>query len=201
MIRQKLIDSMQGERNGLYEELKSRFICKFSCEGRLHNLSCEEIDQFSDCGIDHWFKGCIDSLYYKPNKFLLVLNGVKGNPLRHLHSSIVYGEQSVFTPLLYEKFIYLFDEYECNVPGIKSINNLIEDDFFKIDNRESRFSDGTPHVLVDKRLSSFVVTTNSWTYPQRKKIIVLDIESINIDKYNEINNKLLWIDIFNKFKT
>jgi hypothetical protein len=175
-IREEIIKSLNVEcnTNDLYRKLI----------GTLCTCDAERLEP--------WFKGVIDSLFYHTNPYVLVLEGPAGigktHWLHHLwYNSYRYKELSeIRVPDLYEYPIINFDFEKRHL-------NIPEKDFFKIDT-----IDNMP--IAEKRLASFCSSTNQWRYPQRKKYIVLKVEKIDHELYNSIDKRLLWIEIFNKFK-
>lgn len=157
--------------------------------------------------IDLWFKGVIHSLYYRPNKYVLVLEGEQGIGKSEFFRRLFWNhyvetsDTKILQHLIYDNLVIQFDE------GMekKHLNLPMEDNYI-INQVANPFlsTNGdllNPECVVcDKRLASYCCTTNKWQFPQRKNYIILHLESINQELYNSIDKELLWIEIFNKFK-
>lgn len=151
------------------------------------------------CGVkskmlDMWFKGVIESLYYRPNHYVLVLLGNerigKSEFFRRLlpdKSWLHQGSGDKMT--VFEYPIILFDEGMT-----KNQLDLCEKDVFLV--RKPY----TEMAVADKRISSYCCTSNVWRHPQRKNYLVLKLESINQELFNSIDKLSLWTEIFHKFK-
>jgi len=153
------------------------------------------VDEQSD-KLDLWFEGIVNSLFYKPNNTMLVLEG-KEDCIKWfeelLFDTQLYCDccMSDLKPCLYESLIVQFDfEYQKQ-------QKIIEEDNFIIleENAKNLIYPGT-----DKRLCSYCTTTNEWRYPQRKNVIVIKVEKIDWELYNSIDKTELWREIFYKFK-
>jgi len=139
--------------------------------------------------IDNWFKGIINSLYYRPNKLVLVFKGEHG-----------IGKKRFFNGLLpvphicqyYEKAnVYLYYNLLFRIEFTKRILNIPNEENFTVSLGE---------YPCDKRLASYCSTTHKWNFPQRKNFIIVPVKNINFELFNSIDKELLWIEIFNKFK-
>lgn len=169
--RQKIIAELDRTptTTDLYDQLKS-CIC-----------TVEPLDP----RIDDWFKGVIDSLYYRPNKLALILEGT------------VMLNDNFIVNMLYDRSLHTDSDlkmYEC----------LILDMCFEKYNlnypSRANFTVTRGEYPCDKRLASYVDTKLSWVYPKRKDFIVIPVVEIDWKLFNSINKKKLWIEIFNKFK-
>lgn len=162
------------------------------------------------CGEKHkmlnmWFKGVIESLYYRPNKYVLVLEGKggigKSEFFRHLLPENVYFKYSdSYYAHEIKKYAYncllidlVFEKHMLNIP---TEENFIVEPFCGT----SDVPGERRYASTNKRLASYCSTTNKWQYPPRKNFIVLKLESINQELFNSIDKLQLWIEIFNKFK-
>jgi hypothetical protein len=169
--REKIIMelSVTPETTGLYDKLKSCIVTEDELDPR----------------IDDWFKGVIHSLFYRPNKLALILEGDE------LHNSLFLRN------LLYEKRLYSEnhkDIYDC----------LLLDFLFNKGNitypSRGNFTVILGEYPCDKRLASYAGTERSWVYPKRNDFIVIPVVDICWEMFHTINKKQLWIEIFNKFK-
>lgn len=202
MIREEIIKYLSepypllGEEEfNLYDKLKDCIFIKFYYENSTHILSCKEIDSFSTCRIDDWFKGVIESLYYRPNHFALIFKGEnQGDFFRYLLPEpiprLIAGSTNIKYLSVYEPILIEY-EFEKNTLDI-----VMEDNFTTITDY-SLFPFG---VGTTKRLSSYCSIVKDWHHPPRKSFIVLDVVDINLELFNSIDKYLLWIEIFNKFK-
>lgn len=194
-IREQIIETLSqkpaiSEDISEYTKLKQCLNIKFFYDG-WKNLNCAEIDQFDDCMIDFWFSGIIGSLYYKPNKYVLVLEGEqcigKTEFFRRLSPNYSWYSDCDDKTNVFE-FIILDTEFTKRM-----LNLPICEDF------TIRYPYTTAPV-TDKRLASYCTTTNDWVYPKRKNFIVLHVNSIYQELFNSINKLELWKEIFNTFK-
>lgn len=165
----------------------------------------------SEWDLDLWFKGIINSLYYRPNKYVLVLEG-KYTSVYNMFLSRMFepnkcqfidsGEGSIYDALIICKNFY---KNELNIPMEDNfvVNKEISKLHFEYESPED-FANNLMKVTgfssCDKRLASYCSTTNKWQHPPRKNFIVLKLESINQELFNSIDKLQLWIEIFNKFK-
>lgn len=172
-----------------YDRLKESLTITFHYEGSERHLTCREVDEFSDCGIDHWFKGIIQSLYYKPNHYGLALVG------KH-----EIGKTQFFRRLAPQKDWYGKDTYNSMIIDLEDAIVKKDLDYVEMDNF-TVINPYTPEAYAEKRLVSYCCSTNIWNYPPRKNWIVLNVESISFELYNSIDKEQLWIEIFNKFKS
>lgn len=157
--------------------------------------------------IDCWFESIILSLYYKPNKYFLILKG-KGNDLSSFFCNL-FPDEGVFcgtTFVCYTKNIPTRVKYNFLLgyfpsPERAHINLTLTDDFIAWTPYDAKmFTDGTPKPECDKRLISYCGTTEYWHNPPNKNCIVLEVESIDWEKFNSIPKLDLWQEIFNIFK-
>lgn len=193
-IREEIIKKLDKpvEYFSLYYEMKSCL---------QYNNVQDKFYRNNDSMIDHWFKGVIESLYYRPNKYCLVLVGNHGlGKVKFLYNML---PESIFNMKddMTDIYTHLIITNEFNKNDLK----LPEQDNFKVVPCViEKYSDGRVSVLqepsADKRLASYCCTTNVWRHPPRKNFIVLHLESINQELFNSIDKDLLWIEIFNKFK-
>ena len=183
-IREQIIKELDvtPEYQGLYYSLK---LCLKTNDGIL------------DSSIDNWFRGIVESLFYKPNHYLLILEGKE-------------NFDNFFIDLMPERlyFIYSYnnqfksvDIYYSLIKEIsfdfKKQQDIIEEDNFIVieENAKQLIEPGT-----DKRMCSYCSTTDNWSFPQRKNVIVLHLESVDWEKYKSIDKLQLWREIFFKFK-
>jgi hypothetical protein len=185
-----LLDRPKTHEGYLYEELKDCIQVRFHYETRIHHLTLREVDEFSDSGIDHWFMGCIQSLFYRPNKYALVLKsehqfGMDILFARLLPNNEWYAESEYdrYNEHLYSKFI-------LNHAFSKQSQDIIErDNFIVVDS-----------AYAEKRLCSYCSTVKAWNYPNRKHVIVLEVLKIDWERFEAINKLDLWVELFNRFK-
>lgn len=172
-----------------YEQLKSCIKIKFHFESGDGTVGCDEVDT----GIDDWFRGVIQSLYYRPNHHALILCGQarigKTEFFRRLVPQKEWYCESVRPEFMFNKLICNLDE-----GFLKYQLSIVEKDDFEV-----RYP-YTEQITCDKRLMSYCCATNFHRHPRRNNFIVLNVESINWEMYNSIDKHLLWIEIFNKFK-
>lgn len=162
-------------------------------------------DAIGHANIDMWLKGCIESLFYRPNKYCLVFCGSEH---QYYYIQLIEGiisESGFLTCLgtnstsdceLYSRQIFCINfsdlEYYSKV---KQISSLCEQDGFIC---TSGTIDDWPKT--DKRLASYCGVVSKWSHPQRKNMLVVNIESIDFGKLQEVNKHLLWIELFYKYK-
>jgi hypothetical protein len=169
--RQKIIAELDRTptTTDLYDQLKACLITRSPIDPR----------------IDEWFSGIISSLYYRPNKLALILEGnVMLN--NNFITNIMYNRE-LCTDCIDNMYCSLildlsFDKYNLNYPS------------------RANFTVTHGEYPCDKRLASYVDTKLSWVYPKRKDFIVIPVVEIDWKLFNSINKKKLWIEIFNKFK-
>lgn len=161
--------------------------------------------------LDNWFRGVIESLYYRPNKYVLVLEGKSGTDIRHFFQLLMPRNELCGTGLysgqIYNNLIlhHDFEKKDLNLPN--EDNFIVNEEISKLHFEYANHEDFVNNLLTvhgfsscDKRLASYCCTTNKWQFPQRKNYIILHLESINKELFNSIDKELLWIEIFNKFK-
>lgn len=199
MNREEIIKYLDKpfEQKGLYNFLKS---CINLQKVHTDDLIQQKWEQDCFKGIDEWFKGVIQSLYYRPNHYALILiNG--DNFFRDLfpQKEMYIDCHANYTT----RSEFMYDRLVLEIEFFKNTLNIVEnDDFVVKDNNEPPgFKVGDSYFITDKRLASYCSITNIWPYPVRSHFIVLNIESINWVMYNSIDKHLLWIEIFNKFKS
>ncbi len=178
-LRQEILKTIahQPRSIDLYDKLKSCLIV----DGDLNHD-----------GIDTWFKGAIQSLFYNPNHYCLVIEGADEIENRRFFRNIFPIDiQAVNASYLYNSFIFNID-FERKVD-----QDLVEKDNFII------FEDNLKNMVdpsCDKRLCSYCSTTDKWTYPPRKNFFIIKVKSIDFYTYDSIPKLDLWIEIFNRFK-
>ena len=187
-IREQIIEQLDVSPiyQGEYNKLK---LCLKTKEGII------------DSNIDLWFEGIIQSLFYKPNHYLLVIESSdeslvstffeKMFPENFPRFSIGCGYIDHLKNCLYDYLLYHISfDYQ------KQQDIIEEDNFIVLEENAKQLKEpGT-----DKRLCSYCTTTQKWRYPQRKNVIVLSLESIDWELYNSIDKLELWREIFFKFK-
>lgn len=186
-IRKQIIEYLDQpfEEQCSYNKLK---YCIFPEQKEWKSLS--DLNEWKD-QLDNWFKGVIESLYYRPNHYCLVLEG-KNNIGKMKFFQMLRPEQLIKFGLWSGKIYYdliLFIEF------VKSNLELPNKDEFNII--------GSGNILdteINKRLASYCSTTNKWRFPKRKNYIVLKIESIDFELYNSIDKTNLWREIFKLYK-
>lgn len=164
--------------------------------------------------LDDWFRGVIESLYYRPNKYVLVLEGKQGIGKTYFFRRLfprVWDELCLYTEifnsdlihyLIYDNLTVSFDEgmskKDLNLPN--EDNFKVNEDISKLHFEYESNEDFVNNLLTvhgfsscDKRLASYCCTTNKWQFPQRKNYIILHLESINQELFNSIDKELLWI--------
>lgn len=202
-IREEIIQNLENNPFGCYANytlLKECFNLNKEVRGIDHDGSVD-YGEGDILKLDWWFSGVIQSLFYKPNHYFLILKGkdtgsffskLFPNPEFYMEMFQVSNPSK----LLFE---FLIGEFKC--PERVHLD-LCEQNNFRAwtpDNAE-RFEDGTTKPRCDKRLLSYCGTTEKWNNPARKNVIVLEVESIDWEKFNAIPKLHLWQEIFNKFK-
>lgn len=195
-IRKQIIDQLdrpiQAEL-GLYKQLKNCLIWK---DG-------------SEWDLDLWFKGVIESLYYRPNKYVLVLKGKeaigKSTFFRQLLPHYEDTNTNFFDDFWYCEYNelssdHLYGSLILNTEFTKKLLNKSMEDNFIVRGDKSFRDVVDVDASCNKRLASYCSTTNHWQHPPRNNFIVLHLESINHELFNNIDKLQLWIEIFNKFK-
>lgn len=182
--RKLALESFRGQKplSGNYDALKKCIITK------------DKVDE-----IDTWFKGIVESVTrYKPNTRCLVFNGRLG-----------IGKSSFFSDIFPDGLE--FYTVCMNKPSDNAVYNTLITDIkigpgilsqtLPAHNPVTYLADcGNP--TLEKRLTSFCSTWNDskadWKFTRR--LIVINVESIDWEIYNSIDKKNLWIEIFQKFK-
>lgn len=187
-IRQQIIEKLDKPVNldsMLFNDLQDTLIIDY------------DKNQFSEVqdGLRLFFKGCIESLFYRPNKTVLVLVGPQAIG-KTVWINRLFPDILDFK--MYQK-IYSGDKYNSPLLFVeftkKNLSISMKDDFDVIDGKNF---DELPSA--DKRLASYVSTSNHWVYPQRKDFSVIYLKSIDWDLYNSIDKTELWIELFNTYK-
>lgn len=150
-----------------------------------------------------WFKGCIDSLYYKPNMMFLNLVGEKGIGKTEFFRRLIpwemaqYYVETIDEKYYYDKLIVQIDDFRMNSRMKKKIVN--EESIWYEDNIKALKAPS-----INKRLCSYCGTANrSCVNPGDyfpKNIIQFEIKSIDFDMYNSIDKLKLWKELFYTFK-
>jgi len=142
---------------------------------------------------DKWFQGVIESLYYKPNHHVLVLEGNEQQGNEFFRMLTPTGKLWYTESQEYEmQWISLLWNYEF----FKNKLNMPNIDGFRINEPE-----GTQiFPSTDKRLASYCTSVKKWRYPKREKYIVHKINTIDWDLYYSIDKLQLWREIFQIFK-
>lgn len=192
-IRQQIIEKLDKPVNldsMLFNDLQDTLIIDY------------DKNQFSEVqdGLRLFFKGCIESLFYRPNKTVLVLVGPQAIG-KTVWINRLFPDILDFK--MYQK-IYSGDKYNSPLLFVeftkKNLSISMKDDFV-INQLEGPFEPPTIRTAeCDKRLASYVSTSNHWVYPQRKDFSVIYLKSIDWDLYNSIDKTELWIELFNTYK-
>lgn len=148
-----------------------------------------------------WFQGCIESLFYRPNKYCLVLSGKQGigktEFFRRISPNKNWLTQSSnirdMEKLCMDFLFVMVDEELYSYSKVKQMRTLCQSQNFVI-------YDGDEFPECDKRLASYCGTVNEWPHPSCKWDLVIEIESIDWQMFNSIDKNLLWSELFHKFK-
>lgn len=155
--------------------------------------ACIETDDILDT-IDDWFRGCIESLFYRPNSYCLALVSLEGSNtcwfLSNLCDCVPYAN-SINSPI---ETKHIYSEFIINtaISGKIDLNNVagtIASDCFRVYNNEA-----------DKRLASICGTSEKWRFPQRRMMILINCKSINRKLYLNIDKNQLWAQLYHKYK-
>lgn len=157
--------------------------------------SCISVEDKEDIDIiDLWFKGIVSSLFYNPNKYLLVLRTEKVHNISQFFQLILpqkewYNDSSYYSlyPNVYQSLIVDMSDFSR-----KEAKDIVKSDGFVINNVTRK---------SDKRLASICYTCERHhdSLYGRKNIIVLHVKGIDWDKLMSIDKKLLWTEIYHKF--
>jgi len=161
-------------------------------------LSCIETTGNKE-SIEQWLRGFVYSLFYKPNNIMLVLKGEKGIGmgyfLKYLMPVDEWATDNMIWPrqidsVVYNKMVAMIRlEFRAD---IKVMNKAVLSDYFKV-------SDELPPE-VDKRLASFCSIVYDNILPKEGKFILqLEVLSVDIEKFKQINKLELWREIFAKY--
>jgi len=197
-IRQQIVEllSQPQTTTNLYDEMKCCLIVKTHEVGDMSGFGNIE-PKCNIHSIDEWFFGVIQSLFYKPNRNLLLLVGNPGiGKSEFLRRLFPQKEMFVDTSSSYDvikKFFYekLIIDFDAHTEVSKSaLKTALASDGFKI------IEGNLP--VCEKRLASFCSTSNT---PPRslRSTIVLQLESIDKIRFNSIDKLKLWIEIFHRF--
>lgn len=165
---------------GHYQALKSCLILQ------------DEFTTTSGPVVDDWFKGIIQSLFYRPNKYVLVLE---------YQDDLKWFFRDLLPVKTWYCEHYIYAEHNSTGCYDHLINNCVfERNVLNVPIRD----DGIVVKINDewefeKRLWSYCTTTDNWRYT-RSNFILLRLEEINRELYNSIDKQKLWIEIFNRFK-
>lgn len=168
-----MLDKQKTDKSDLLSELRSCLVCDES-----HDL-------------DVWIVGVIHSLYYKPNHKILVLNGAEGIGKTFfienlLPKEINYPFKDIYSSLICDLSFSCGKFFNSDVN--QAIINAMSDNFKVVG------------YSADKRLASYAITTNSWGFPQRRTIRLLNIKYIDKERFNSIDKLQLWSQLFKKYK-
>ncbi len=175
-MRQQIIKMLDVpfEQTGSYDRLKR----------------CIESPYPFDEGLDDWFRGVIQSLFYRPNHKMLVLLGEPNIGKTEFFRRLLPQEKWYAEGMsdIYKKLIINLDE-----DMQKPLLQLVDKQDFQVMNPYSH------DIYCEKRLASYCCATHYWRYPPRKSTILIRVEHIDKDAYNAIDKQQLWIEIFNRF--
>lgn len=171
-IRKQIRKTLDVEptTTGNYDKLKSCLIVK---EGGL------------DTRIDDWFKGCVESLYFRPNKLVLVLLGD-----RCIGKSTFINKINHFS-------------VQCELEDAIYHNMIMETKFTKNNLNiamDKNFTTELGEYPCDKRFTSYCTAVEYWGFPQRKDFVIIELLKVDIEKLLTIDSLSLWIEIYNKFR-
>jgi hypothetical protein len=178
-------------RNEIIKKLSEPFIDTNDYYTQLKScIICEDVDR-----VDEWFRGAIESLYYRPNHTALILCGEEEVENEHFLRNLLpgpwYVERKEDQNLVHTNFIinYEFEKRSLYLPQ--------QDEFIV---RPSYSGNPCLYPEADKRLASYCSVVDKWPYPPRKNFIVLNVKWIESSLFNSIPKSILWSQIFNHFK-
>lgn len=201
-IREQIINEFQCIKKshyiGTYDLFKSAIGVRYLAKGNIMETSLYQADEILDSSImDVWMKGVIQSLYYKPNVFGLLLYGEPGVGKTRLLQDMLYDQiyfQQITDNETSDKQSYLYNKLIVDIEFNRFTSTRLSNTEFMCVSREEGW------IGAEKRLCSYCGTTNSNKFPISKRIGILNISKINFDLINSIDKLHLWNDIFNKFK-
>lgn len=191
MLRQDIIERLSSFQPS---ESQSQLELLYSCFAFKNDPVYERIK------IQTWLQGCIESLYYRPNKYCLILVGSQGigktEFFRYISPNKNWAlntwELSKAQDSCHEFFFVCLDESLSYYSKVKQMRSLCQ-------NQEYVIFDGD-FPVSEKRIASYCGTTNEWSHPDCKWDLVVEIEKIDFQKFNSIDKNLLWSELFYKFK-
>ncbi len=157
-----------------------------------------EAQEINNSRLYQWLKGVIQSLFYKPNMYCLVLEGNKGIGKTRFFYDILPDElKDLYTE---RKFDYYSNLISCN------------QEFFH-DSSAKKLVTNTGYIVyhyniqnlkepsINMRLVSYCGTTNEFKGSlNSRRFLVIKLEDINKELYNSINKLELWRELFFMFK-
>jgi hypothetical protein len=188
-IRQDIINQLTSEskHTGYLDELK-----------RSLKLTTEEGNN-----LEQWFKGCIESLYFRCNTSLLALHGNHGvGKTNFLRTILPESLKKYYIEVSDTRMLKVFHEYfiinfeagtHIGRMEIKYLLTCAQKVMFRADIDQ----DGYP--LANKRLASLATTTNDWRHSSGRRTCVLDFSAFDWQIYNAINKQYLWMELFQKY--
>lgn len=193
MLRQDIISQFnEGYTGALYSPYEDMLGC-FTFKG---DPAYEVIK------LNTWFQGCIESLFYKPNKYCLILKGEQGIGKTKFFKDISPKQNWIgfmtnmngIQVLSRSFFMLCLDEELEYYSKVKQMRSLCQSQEFVL------LDDLANHPATDKRLASYCATVKEWNHPVAKSDLVIDIESINFQLLAAIDKDLLWSELFHKYK-
>jgi len=153
----------------------------------------ETKNQDIDC-IDEFLYGIIASLFYKPNKNMLVIVCKDAEKPYEFIKDIF--------PKDWESDCINNDIYSCLIIDASksesiNFNNFVQDilmsDCFKVLERK-------PYPRAEKRLASICLSTNNAKekYISVNSSITIYLKDIDLIKFRSIDKELMWIEIYNR---
>lgn len=149
-----------------------------------------------------WFKGCVESLYYIPNKNCLILTGPQGvgksellryiSPKRNWFaefSSLTQAQQ-----MSKDFFIVCVDEELEKYSKVKQMRSLCMSQEFTV------LNEYTNYPMAEKRLASYCATLQEWTHPRAKTDLIVCIKSIDFTAINKIDRNEMWAELHQSYK-
>lgn len=191
MIREEIISHLRSSKsaNGFIQDF-------FSC------IEFDELDQMAESKFTKWLAGCIESIFYSPNKNCLILRGEQGigksELLRYLCPRRTwlgefYSLQQA-QKMSHEYFIVYVGEELNQYSKVKQMRSMcMNQEFFVLD-------EYTEQPKAEKRLASYCATVQEWNHPVAKTDFIVHIKSIDFKKLNSIDRNLLWSELFHKYK-